>query len=93
MFVVVGRSDLSARPGLAFDRVRIVKSDQALTVRPVQRQRIIEAVRLHLARRDPSYDEPDPMPGFRIDDQNLPVQIKQGVKRVVPLHLLIIITQ
>jgi hypothetical protein len=58
---------------LALDKVRIIKSDEALAVRPVERQRIIEAVRFCLVRRDSSDGEPDPISGFRIDDEDLSV--------------------
>ena len=68
--------------------MRIVKTDKALTIRPVQRQRIIEPVRLRLCCSDPSNNEPDPMPGFRIDNEDLAVQVKQAIQGRVMFHSL-----
>jgi hypothetical protein len=79
---------LRGRPAPPFDRMSVVEADQALAMRSMQRQRIIEAVRLGLANRDALDDEPDPMPSLWIDDKNLPVQVKQGVKGWIALHRL-----
>ncbi len=70
----------------------IVESDKAFTVRPVQRQRIIQAVWLSLRRRYASHDEPDPVSASRVDHKHLPIKIKQPVERCVTASLVIIIT-
>jgi hypothetical protein len=45
----------------------------------MQRQRIVEAVRVRLARQNATDSEPDPVPGLRVDDhQHLPVQNSSG---------------
>jgi hypothetical protein len=69
---------LRGTPSPPFDRMSVVEADQALAMLSMQRQRIIEAVRLGLANRDALDDEPDPMPSLWIDDKNLPVQVKQA---------------
>jgi hypothetical protein len=92
MFMIVSRLGSSAATGLTFHRVSVVKSNKALTIRPMQRQRIIESVRFRLAHSHPANNEPDPKPGLRINDQDLPVQIKQSVQGQVANHSFIIIT-
>ena len=54
----------------------------------MQRQRIVKAMRLRLARRNATDSEPDLVPGFRVDDQHLPVQFEQGVQGRIALHQL-----
>jgi hypothetical protein len=86
MPVVQGVSGFPAGTRLAFERVRIVESDQAFPIRSMQRERIFDAVRPRRAHGNAAGYEPDPMPRFRIDDQDLPVQIEQGIKGWVALH-------
>src|ERR1017187_7250936 len=68
--------------------MRVVESHQTFTIRTMQRQRIVEAMRLRFARWNTADSEPDPMPGLRVDDQYLPVQLEQGVQRRIALHRL-----
>ena len=58
----------------------IVESDQPLAVRPVQRQRIVDAVRL--LRRDwhPRHRKPDPVTTLRVRYENLPVKVEKHIE-------------
>jgi hypothetical protein len=64
----------------------VIEAGQALAVRTMQGQRIIEPVRLGRANRDAFHREPNPILSARIDDKNLPVEVKQGVKRAIAFH-------
>jgi hypothetical protein len=68
--------------------VCVVESNKALTVRAMKGQRIIEAVRPGRARRYPPHHEPHQVPAIRVDHKHLAIQIEQGVKERVALHLL-----
>jgi hypothetical protein len=61
----------------------VVKSNKAFTVRPMERQRIAQAVWLSLRSGYTSHYEPDPVPAFWIDHKHLPIKIKQRVERCV----------
>ena len=65
------------------DPVRVVETGQSLTIRTVQRRRIVEAVRLFRRHRDACHDEPDPMAAFRINDEHLPVEVEECIERQV----------
>jgi len=66
--------------------MRVVKSHQTFPVRTVQRERVVYAVRLRFARRNTVDREAYPVPGLRIDDQDLPVEFEQRVQGRVALH-------
>ena len=57
----------------------IVEPNEALTVRPMERERIIQAVWLGLRSGYTSHNEPHPVPAFRIDHKHLPIKIQQRV--------------
>jgi hypothetical protein len=66
------------------DPVGIVKPDQAFTVRPVQRQRVIQSMWLFSRHRHARYHEPDPVATLRIDHEHLAIEFKKCVQaRVV----------
>jgi len=92
VLVIEGRRDFGSRSRAAGNRVGIVETDRTLAIRSVQSQRIIEAVRLGRADRNTLRDKPDPVPALRINNENLPVQIKQGVEGWIALYLFMIIT-
>ena len=58
----------------------VVEPDQALAIRPVQRQRVIQAMRLCRRYCDPRHHEPNPMAARRIDDQHLPVEVEKRIE-------------
>ena len=61
-------------------RMGVVEADQPPTSRPVQRQRIVEAVwllRLHWHLR---HDKTDPVAALGINDEHLPVEFEQQIK-------------
>ena len=60
------------------DRMGFVEANQPLAVRPVQRQRIVQSVRL--LRRYLSHNEAHPVAALRIDDQPLPIEVEQHIK-------------
>jgi len=43
-------------------------------------------MRLRLARRNAADSEPDPVPGLRVNYQNLPIQFEQGIQGRIALH-------
>ena len=51
-------------------------------------QRIIEAMWPGLGRGYPSNDEPHPMSPIKVYHKHLPIQIEQGVKGRIAVHLL-----
>ena len=61
-------------------RMRVVESDQPLTIRSVERQRVVEAMRLLRRRGHTHHHEPHPMPAIRVHDEHLAVEVKKGVK-------------
>ena len=65
---------------LPFHRMGIVEPNLAFAVRPVQRERVVDAVRL--LRRDlhPRHHEPDPMAALRVHHENLPVEVEQHIE-------------
>lgn len=63
--------------------MRIVEANEPLTVWAVQRQRIIEPMRLLGGYRHPRDDKTHPMATIRIDDERLSVKIEQGIERPV----------
>jgi hypothetical protein len=66
----------------------VVKSNKAFTFRTMERERIIQPVRLSLVSGYAPHDEPNPVPAFGIDHNHLPIKIEQGVERCVTRHLL-----
>jgi hypothetical protein len=60
--------------------VGVIKADQPLAVRPVQRQRIIESVRLLRRHRYARHHESDPVTPSRIDHEYLSVEIQKRVQ-------------
>ena len=65
---------------LPTDRMSIIESDQPFAVRSVQRQRIIEAVRLLRRHRHPRHDESHPMAAFRVYNKDLPVEVEKHIE-------------
>ncbi len=62
------------------DRMSVIEADQALAVWPVQRERIVEAVRLFRRRRHPTDNESDPMAALWINDEDLPVEVEKHIE-------------
>jgi len=71
----------------------VVEPDQPLAVWPVQRQRVVDAVRLLRRHRHWRHDEPDPMTALRVHHENLPVEVEKHIEgRVTRLrHGIVII--
>jgi hypothetical protein len=59
----------------------VVEANQPLTIRPVQRERIVDAVRLLRRRWYPRHNEPDPMATVRVHHENLPVEVEKQIER------------
>ena len=60
-----------------------VEADQALTLRPMQGERVVEPVRL-LGRDDnPGDDEPEPVLAGGVHHQDLAIEVEQRVERWV----------
>jgi len=61
-------------------RMGVVEADQPLAVRPVQCQRLVDAMRLLRRHRHPRHDEPDPMAALRVHHENLPVEVEKYIE-------------
>jgi hypothetical protein len=61
-------------------RMRVVEAHQPLAVRPVQRERIVEPVRLLPRFRHARNHQPNPVTALRIDDKHLAIEIEQGIE-------------
>jgi hypothetical protein len=62
------------------DRMGVVEADQPLAVRSVQRELVVDAVRLLQRHRHPRHDEPDPVTALRVHHENLPVEVQKHIK-------------
>ncbi len=71
--------------------MRIVETHQTITVRPVERQAVIQPVWFGRRDRHLTHDEADPMVTVSVNDVDLPIQPKQGVEGRVALRALMII--
>ncbi len=68
---------------LPADRMRVVEPDQPLALRPVQRERVVDAVRLLRRDRHSRHHEPDPVAALRVHHENLPVEVEKHIERRV----------
>jgi hypothetical protein len=57
----------------------VVESNEALTVRPMERKRVIQAVWLGLGSGYTSHNKPHPVPAFWIEHKHLPIKIEQRI--------------
>jgi len=57
------------------DRMGVIEPDQSLTLRPVHRERVVDAVRLLRRHRHPRHHEPDPMTALWVHHEHLPVGV------------------
>ena len=62
------------------DGMRGVEPDKSLALTPVQRQRVVDAVRLLWLRRHPRHHQPDPMAALGIHYENLPVEVEKHIE-------------
>jgi hypothetical protein len=70
----------------------IVEPHQPLAVRPVQCQRIVEAVRFLQGCRHTRHREPDPVAALRVHDEYLSVEFEQQIEAGVACHVIYVIT-
>ncbi len=68
------------------DRMCIVKADKSLAIRPVQRERVVDAVRLRRRHWHPRHREPNPVAALRVNDENLPIEIEKHIEGRVARH-------
>lgn len=66
---------------LASHRMGIVEPDESLTIRTVQRERIVNAMRFLGGHRHPRDHEFDPVASRRIDNEDLPIEIEKHDQR------------
>ncbi len=77
---------LRLAPLLVCRRMGIIEADQPLAVRPVQRERVVDAMRLLGGCRHACHDEPDPVTTVRVHHENLLVEVQKHIEgRVGPL--------
>jgi hypothetical protein len=58
----------------------IIESHEPLAVRPMQREPVVNAVRLFRRGRYPRHREADPMPTRWVNHENLPVEVKEHIE-------------
>jgi hypothetical protein len=69
------------------DGMSVIESNQPFTVRPMQRERVIESMRLLRRNRNPRDYKSNPVTAFGVHNQREAVQIEQRVEsRFVLLH-------
>jgi hypothetical protein len=71
---------LRVAPPLTSDRMSVVEPNQSLAVRPVQRERVVQPMRLLRRRRYACHHEPDPVTALGVHHEDLPVEVKEHVK-------------
>ena len=71
---------LRPTPNLPPHRMGVVEPDQPFAVRPMQRQRVVDAVRLLRRHWHPRYDEPDPVAALGVHHENLPVEVEKHIE-------------
>ena len=64
-------------------RVSIVEPNQPLAVRPVQSERIVEAMRFLRRDRYTRHHEPHPMTALRVHNEHLAVEFEERIKGLV----------
>lgn len=68
-------------------RMGVVEADQPLAIRPVQRQRVVDAVRLLRRFRHPRPHEANPMAALGVNHENLSIEVEQHIEGwVARLH-------
>lgn len=65
---------------LPFHWMGVVESNEPFANRTVQRQRIVDAVRLLGRHRYPRHHEFDPVVSRRIDNEDLPIEIQKHIE-------------
>lgn len=60
--------------------MRIVEADKPLAVRPVQRERVVDTMRLLRRHRHPRHHEPHPVAALRVYHENLPVEVEKHIE-------------
>ena len=58
----------------------IVEAHQPLAIRPIQRERVVDAMRLRRRHRHPRYDEPDLVTALWVYHENLPVEVEEHIE-------------
>ena len=61
-------------------RMGIIEADQAFTIRPMQRERIIDAMWFLRQYRNPRHHEADPVAALRVHYENLRVEIEKHIE-------------
>ena len=65
---------------LPCDRMGIIEPDQPFAVRPMQCERVVDAMRLLRRHRRPRHHEPDPMAALPVHHENLPVEVEKHIE-------------
>jgi hypothetical protein len=58
----------------------VIEADQSLAVRPVQRERVVDAVRLLRRHGHTRHHKPDPVAALRVHHENLPVEVEKRIE-------------
>jgi len=65
---------------LPVDGMSVVETGPPLALWPVQRERVVDAVRLFRRHRHARHREPDPVAALPVHHENLPVEVEQHIK-------------
>ena len=58
----------------------VVEADQSFATWPMQRERVVDAVRLLRRYRHLPDSEPDPATALRVHHENLPIEVKEHLE-------------
>ena len=61
-------------------RMRVVEPDQPLAAGAVQRERLVDPMRLLRRQWHPRHDKSDPVATFGVHHENLPIEVEQHVE-------------
>ena len=61
-------------------RMGVVEADEPPAIRPVQRQRIVQAMRFFRRGRHFRHHEADPMVAIRVHNEHLPIKVEQHIE-------------
>ena len=62
------------------DRMGIIEAHQPPAVRPVQRERVVDAMRLPRRHGHPCDDKSNPVTALRVNDEDLAIEVEKHIE-------------
>ena len=81
--MIVGRFCLSPRPRRSTNWMSVVEANQALIIRPVQGQRIIQTMRPFRRDRHAPHFDLHPVAAFLVDYEDLPIEVEKRIQACI----------